>query len=52
MAIAEAEREAFGTELEPTDRAVAGLMAALGAVGHAMLAAAAATLVYVLATGV
>lgn len=51
MAAADIERNVFGQALEPVERAVAGLLVAVGALGHAALGAAAAMLFYVLLVG-
>ncbi|MFA1611412.1 hypothetical protein [Halobellus rubicundus] len=48
MAIEHLERQTFGAELTPLERLVAGVCAVAGGIGHALLAAAFATLLYVL----
>ncbi len=50
MAVAERERAVFGEELGTADRVLAGAAVAFGALGHVALAAAAAGLVYAVAT--
>ncbi|WP_162832668.1 hypothetical protein [Halorubrum tebenquichense] len=46
MSVSTVEREVFGDPLAPIDRFVCGLIVAVGAIGHAALAAAIVTFLY------
>ncbi|MFB6173582.1 MAG: hypothetical protein ABEI39_02975 [Halobacteriales archaeon] len=48
MTVEQLERETLGQPLEPADRLVAGVIAVVGAVGHAALGLAVLTLLYAL----
>lgn len=51
MSIATLEEEAFGKQLTVVERAMCGIVAAAGAVGHIILGTAAVVFLYLIVTG-